>query len=356
MTVLKSMPYAVLDTLLEGCQIISFDWKYIYVNDVVAIHGRLSKNTLLGKTMMEVYPGIEQTHMFSVLRECMEKRTTHIMENEFAFSDGSKGWFELRFNPVPEGVFILSLEITERKAAEQHIHWLLEHHAATKLPNQTLLLKSIQQILSSTQLSTSTIHALALLSLDNTLEIEATFGVGSTVELMRQLAENARETFNMEQIYHVSTNQLALLIHQPSQALVTQVINILAEVAQKPFMYKTIPLHGDIRIGYTYIDDANKKPETYIQDANTALIKAQETSQYRLLYSGKIENEVRENLALLGELGHALENSHTILHYQPKVEVATGTIHGVEALMRWFHPKLAISHLISLFHEPKKVP
>jgi PAS domain S-box-containing protein len=105
--------------MLEGCQIIGYDWRYLYVNDAVAEHGRVTKEALLGKTMMEVYPGIEKTKMFSKLRKCMENRVPMFMENEFVFAAGIKGWFELRVQPVPEGIFILSIDITERKKTEE---------------------------------------------------------------------------------------------------------------------------------------------------------------------------------------------------------------------------------------------
>jgi hypothetical protein len=94
----------VLDSLLEGCQVISFEWKYLYVNDTVASQGHRSKEELVGRTMTDCYPGIDGTPMFSVLRQRMADRAHHRMENEFTFPDGSKGWFELRFVPVPEGV------------------------------------------------------------------------------------------------------------------------------------------------------------------------------------------------------------------------------------------------------------
>ncbi len=110
-----------LDSMLEGCQIIGFDWRYLYVNDAVARHGRRAKEELLGHTMMEMYPGIEETEMFAALRRCMGKRIPHHMENEFTFPDGSKGWFELSIQPVPEGIFILSLDITDRKRAEEEL-------------------------------------------------------------------------------------------------------------------------------------------------------------------------------------------------------------------------------------------
>lgn len=111
--------YDLLDNLLEGFQIIGRDWRYLYVNEAVARQGKRTKEELLGKTMMEMYPGIDKTEMFSHLKRCMKERTWHETENEFEFPDGSKGWFALRMEPVPEGIFILSLDITEQKRAEE---------------------------------------------------------------------------------------------------------------------------------------------------------------------------------------------------------------------------------------------
>ncbi len=108
----------ILDSFHEGCQVIGFDYTYRYVNETVAAQGRRKRTELLGRTMMEMYPGIEQTEMFTVLRRCMENRTPQRIENQFAYPDGGTAWFDLRFVPVPEGVFILSLDITERKLAE----------------------------------------------------------------------------------------------------------------------------------------------------------------------------------------------------------------------------------------------
>ncbi|MBI4212839.1 MAG: PAS domain-containing protein [Chloroflexi bacterium] len=104
-----------LDNMLEGCQVISHDWRYVYVNDTVAKQAHRAKEELIGHTMMDRFPGIEGTEMFGHLQRCMKERVPHYMENEFEFPDGRKGWFELRMEPVPQGVLILSLDITERK-------------------------------------------------------------------------------------------------------------------------------------------------------------------------------------------------------------------------------------------------
>jgi PAS domain S-box-containing protein/putative nucleotidyltransferase with HDIG domain len=110
--------HQTLDGLLEGCQIIDFDWRYIYINRAAARHGHRSPEELIHRTMMEAYPGIESSELFSVLKRCMQERASQQMENRFDYPDGGTGWFELSIQPVPEGLFILSMDITAHKLAE----------------------------------------------------------------------------------------------------------------------------------------------------------------------------------------------------------------------------------------------
>jgi PAS domain S-box-containing protein len=107
------LPPQVLDTLTEGCQVIGPDYTYRYLNDAAVRQSRRAREALLGRRMEEVFPGIESTPMFAMLQRCMEERVALRTENEFQYPDGGTGQFELRFEPVPEGVFILSLDVTE---------------------------------------------------------------------------------------------------------------------------------------------------------------------------------------------------------------------------------------------------
>ncbi len=108
----------VLDSLQEGCQVIGFDWRYLYVNDALVQQGRLAREELLGRTMMECYPGLESQPFFSVLQTSMAARAPGRVEIEFEFADGSAGTFDLRVVPVPDGICVLSLDTTEIKRAE----------------------------------------------------------------------------------------------------------------------------------------------------------------------------------------------------------------------------------------------
>jgi len=114
---------ALMDNLLEACQVIGFDWRYLYLNKSAVRQNRLtSAEQMLGRTMMAFYPGIDETPVFAELRHCMEMREPTQTETEFLFPDGTLRWFDVRCEPVPEGMFILSLDITERKHAESALH------------------------------------------------------------------------------------------------------------------------------------------------------------------------------------------------------------------------------------------
>jgi PAS domain S-box-containing protein len=104
-----------LDCLEEGFQILSYDWRYIYVNPAAARHGRRPAEQLIGRSIIEEYPGIDRTPLFQSLRRCMESRVPQVLENEFTFPDGTKHWFELRVQPAPAGICIYSSDIDQRK-------------------------------------------------------------------------------------------------------------------------------------------------------------------------------------------------------------------------------------------------
>ncbi len=111
----------IIDGMSDGLQIISKDWKYLYVNEVVARQGKSTPERLLGKTMMQAYPGIEQTVLFRELQRCMKRKQRSEMLNEFRFPDGTLGWFRLKIEPVEEGLMILSADVTEQETARQRL-------------------------------------------------------------------------------------------------------------------------------------------------------------------------------------------------------------------------------------------
>lgn len=105
-----------LEHLGEGFQIIGFDWKYLYLNHTATQQGRQPREALLGRTMTEVYPELVQTPVYAAIKDCLADRRPRRLETEYPFADGPR-WFEVRLFPVPAGVGIFSLDITDARAA-----------------------------------------------------------------------------------------------------------------------------------------------------------------------------------------------------------------------------------------------
>jgi PAS domain S-box-containing protein len=111
----------VLDKMLEGCTLFDFGWTFVYINEAAARYTSQEPADVVGRSMFEVYPGIEQLDVFARYRRCMEERIPQRFEEAFTTPDGGTRWFELSVMPVPEGIFVLSLETTDRRHAEKEL-------------------------------------------------------------------------------------------------------------------------------------------------------------------------------------------------------------------------------------------
>lgn len=129
----------IFEMLLEGVQIIDHSWKYIYVNEALAKMSTYPKEELLGFTMMEKYPGIEHTEIFGIMKECMEQRVSHVVENTFVFPNGTEACFELNIQPIPEGIFVLSVDITEKYRHKQSVLKANRLYAFLSAINQSIV-------------------------------------------------------------------------------------------------------------------------------------------------------------------------------------------------------------------------
>lgn len=115
-----------LDHILEGCQLISHDWHYLYLNQAAAQHNQRPNEEMIGRRLQEMWPGIEQTPVFPLIERCLLGRTPFHQEVEFAFPQGQVRWFDVRGQPAEEGIYLLSIDITERHHAEMALRELNE--------------------------------------------------------------------------------------------------------------------------------------------------------------------------------------------------------------------------------------
>jgi len=134
----------IVDSMIEGLQILGFDWKYVYVNDALVAQSHYTREQLIGGSIFDLYPGVQDTAVFSALKACMENRTPNHIETEFEFPNKTKSWFELSIQPIAQGILILSVDITNRKEA-------LEKFAAKQRKYRTLFEQASDGIFISDQ-------------------------------------------------------------------------------------------------------------------------------------------------------------------------------------------------------------
>ncbi len=101
------------DGWLAGCQIIGPDFRYRYLNDAALAHARARREELIGRTMQEAYPGIEETALFRALDRCLRDKKPERFKNRCEYPDGSAHTFQIDVQAHRDGVLVLSTELTD---------------------------------------------------------------------------------------------------------------------------------------------------------------------------------------------------------------------------------------------------
>ncbi|HMI02738.1 MAG TPA: PAS domain S-box protein [Pedobacter sp.] len=128
-----------LDSLLEGIQVIDFNWRYLYANTAVTEYYNTNKEEFRAQSMMDRYPGIETTEVFKVLQDCMVNRNSERLEIEFVYPDRKERWFDVSVVAVEEGICIMSLDITMHKVAEEKAEKATRLYAFISQVNQNIV-------------------------------------------------------------------------------------------------------------------------------------------------------------------------------------------------------------------------
>jgi PAS domain S-box-containing protein len=123
-----------LESMAEGCLIIGPDWRYIFANDTAASQYGRSREDLLGHKVDEYFPDIDTTDQFRLMQRCMRERKPQHVLDHVTLPDGTSHWYEVSIQPAPDGILLLSGDITERRQAEEEREVIQEQlHQSQKL-------------------------------------------------------------------------------------------------------------------------------------------------------------------------------------------------------------------------------
>src|SRR5574339_286708 len=108
------LDYTILDDLTEICEVVDFNLRYLYVNEAAAEREHVSKDKLIGHTMLEVHPNFTATHLFLHLKVCLQKRKSAEFEDKLPYPDSALTRWKIKIDPVAEGALVRSTGITTR--------------------------------------------------------------------------------------------------------------------------------------------------------------------------------------------------------------------------------------------------
>ncbi|MDQ1636184.1 MAG: hypothetical protein QOJ32_2993 [Frankiaceae bacterium] len=218
---------------------------------------------------------------------------------------------------------------------------LATHDALTGLPNRSLLQDRVAQALAASA-RTGRHPALLLLDLDRFKEINDTLGHHHGDLLLQQVGERLTSSLRpADTVARLGGDEFVVLLPDltsPASAL-ARAERLLAAL-EEPFVLENVSLDVEGSFGVAVYPEHGDSFDTLLQHADVAMYSAKESHVGVCLYERDQDVNSPRRLALLGELRQAMNDpGQLLLHYQPKVQVGNGGVAGVEALVRWQHPK-----------------
>ncbi|MGF7236253.1 MAG: putative bifunctional diguanylate cyclase/phosphodiesterase [Frankia sp.] len=211
------------------------------------------------------------------------------------------------------------------------------HDALTGLGNRRLLLESAGQLLAA---GGPDCFGLLLIDLDRFKEVNDTLGHSAGDRLLRGIAHRLRDSVRTgDVVTRLGGDEFAVLvtgIDHPAQA--ESVAADLAEVLARPVEVDGLRLAVEGSVGVAIFPEDGQNAEELLSRADIAMYKAKGSHPRWQRYEAGRDGSTLDRLALVAELRPAIDEGQLVLYYQPQVELKTGRVTGVEALVRWKHP------------------
>ena len=213
------------------------------------------------------------------------------------------------------------------------------HDDLTDLPNRTLLYDRMEAALTAADRNGEP-AALLLVDLDRFKEVNDTLGHDTGDRLLEEVAARLQGVVRRgDTLARLGGDEFAVLLRGlPDRGMAAELAGRLQEAIGRPFMLNGVSAVLDASIGIAHCPEHGTDVHTLVQRADVAMYDAKRSRTSIETYSSERDPYSAERLQLLGELRSAIGNDELVLHYQPKVDVGTQRVIGVEALVRWQHP------------------
>jgi diguanylate cyclase (GGDEF)-like protein len=228
-------------------------------------------------------------------------------------------------------------QLTEQAAKNQY---QALHDALTDLPNRVLFHDRVQQAIRASQRERSSV-AVMIMDLDHFKEINDTLGHHNGDRLLQEVGLRLRGVLReSDTVARLGGDEFGILLPQVADtATATAVAVKVLKGLEDPLMVEGLALDVTASIGIAICPQHGEDVDVLLRRADVAMYVAKASHSGYEVYTVRRDRYSPGRLALAGELRRALREDELVLHYQPKAEMRSGRVAGVEALLRWRHPR-----------------